>query len=96
MNRSPRKEKFDFDFLTLLLTFIFDICRGPEFVDKNLHFFGGGSRPELMTDSFSGLQMERIKFKTWRDNLLIKSLVCALILFVLIVIFVVIIHNSIF
>merc|ERR1711860_457934 len=40
--------------------------------------------------------LERVQFKTWKDNCLLKSVVCLALTVVIIIIFVVVIHNNIF
>ena len=39
---------------------------------------------------------DRVHFKTWKDNCLLKGVVCLAIILVVIIIFVVVIHNNIF
>ena len=39
---------------------------------------------------------DMVHFKTWKDNCLLKSVVCLAITLVIIIIFVVVIHNNIF
>ena len=51
---------------------------------------------DVMADRLSDRRSELIQFKTWKDNFLLKSVVCLTIMFVIIIIFVVIIYNYMF